>query len=58
MCHFLRYLDWKCMECGRLMTLRGAERAVSEGCPRCGGSDIDVAPIAVSEHANVIVDDE
>ena len=57
MCHFLRYLDWKCMECGRLMTLRGAERAVSEGCPRCGGSDIDVAPM-VSEHANVIVDDE
>lgn len=34
--------DWKCMECGRRMTLRAAEKAVSVGCPKCGGVDIDL----------------
>ena len=34
--------DWQCLECGRRMTLRAAERASSEGCARCGGVDIDI----------------
>lgn len=33
--------DWKCQECGKRFTLRGAERASSEGCS-CGGTDIDL----------------
>lgn len=31
-----------CLECGRTMTLRSAERAMEVGCPKCGGSDIDL----------------
>jgi len=34
----------KCMECGRgFASVRAAERAMSVGCPGCGGSDIDMA---------------
>jgi ssDNA-binding Zn-finger/Zn-ribbon topoisomerase 1 len=38
--------DWKCQECGKRMTLKAAERAMlgPNGCPKCGGSDIDMAP--------------
>lgn len=38
--------DWACMECGKRMTARQAERASfgDKGCPKCGGSDIDLAP--------------
>jgi len=38
--------DWKCQECGRRMTARAAERAAfgEDGCPGCGGSDIDLDP--------------
>lgn len=35
-----------CMECGkRFATLRAAEKAAfgPDGCPRCGGSDIDMS---------------
>ena len=35
-----------CMECGhRFRTLKGAERAMlgPNGCPKCGGSDVDLA---------------
>lgn len=33
-----------CLECGRkFYTARAAERAINWGCPRCGGSDIDIA---------------
>lgn len=34
-----------CQECGRRFTVAGAERAMSsdEGCPGCGGADIDLA---------------
>ncbi|KKM61735.1 hypothetical protein LCGC14_1528690 [marine sediment metagenome] len=45
----------QCMECGKKLTLRQAERAVhGDGCPRCGGSDIDTAdyqprPVATDE---------
>ncbi len=35
--------DWQCQECGKRMTLKQAERATSEGCPKCGGTDIDLA---------------
>ena len=36
--------DWQCMECGRKMTARSAEKAMSVGCVSCGGSDIDLNP--------------
>lgn len=33
-----------CLECGRkFSTAKAAERAVDEGCPKCGGVDIDLA---------------
>ena len=32
-----------CMECGKkFRTIRAAEKASSEGCPRCGGCDVDL----------------
>ena len=37
--------DWQCMECGRKMTLRSAEKAMSVGCTGCGGSDIDLIEV-------------
>lgn len=33
--------DWKCQECGRTMSLKQAQKAVSTGC-KCGGVDIDL----------------
>ncbi|HEY7428865.1 MAG TPA: hypothetical protein VH682_31835 [Gemmataceae bacterium] len=34
---------WKCMECGRkFRTVNAAERAANNGCPGCGGVDIDL----------------
>ena len=40
--------DWQCQECGKLLTLKQAERALSnaQGCPNCGGADIDLAPLS------------
>jgi len=36
---------FKCQECGRkFRSVKAAERAVWNGCPGCGGSDIDMAP--------------
>lgn len=37
--------DWECRECGKRMTMKQAQKAVSgtEGCPKCGGADIDLA---------------
>lgn len=37
--------DWQCQECGHRMTLAQAERASRnvQGCPKCGGADIDLA---------------
>lgn len=33
-----------CMECGKkFRTIKGAEKASSIGCPKCGGVDIDLA---------------
>lgn len=35
---------WRCLECGKTFkTAKAAENAVSNGCSRCGGSDIDMA---------------
>lgn len=39
--------NWMCMECDRKFTLRTAEKAKTlpvwfEGCPKCGGSTIDL----------------
>ena len=36
-----------CMECGhKFKTVKAAEKAAfgDDGCPKCGGSDIDLAP--------------
>jgi hypothetical protein len=34
---------WKCLECGKkFRTVKAAERAANNGCPGCGGVDIDV----------------
>ena len=38
-----------CLECGRrFRTPRAAERAALEGCPECGGVDIDIVPTALA----------
>jgi hypothetical protein len=34
--------DWACQECRRKMTAKAAERATSQGCPKCGGTDIQI----------------
>jgi DNA-directed RNA polymerase subunit RPC12/RpoP len=34
---------FKCQECGRKLSLTQAEKAMSVGCPGCGGSDVDLA---------------
>jgi predicted nucleic acid-binding Zn-ribbon protein len=37
---------WQCMECGRTFrTVAAAERAASDGCPNCGGVDVDIATV-------------
>jgi len=34
---------WKCLECGRkFRTVNAAEKAANEGCPDCGGVDVDL----------------
>lgn len=34
---------YQCLECGRgFHTAKSAERAMDNGCPGCGGSDIDL----------------
>jgi transcription elongation factor Elf1 len=32
---------FKCQECGRKMTVKQAEKAISYGCSNCGSIDID-----------------
>ena len=35
---------FQCLECGRkFRTLEAAERASSEGCPKCGSVDVDLS---------------
>lgn len=34
---------WTCLECGKkFKSVKAAEKATSEGCPKCGGVDIDL----------------
>ena len=41
-----------CLECGkRFRTVNAARRATLEGCPNCGGVDIDEAPPTPAEEA-------
>ena len=36
--------EWKCQECGKVFkSVKAAERASRNGCPNCGGVDIDIA---------------
>lgn len=36
-------LGYKCLECGKkFKTVKAAQAAVNNGCPKCGGSDIDI----------------
>jgi Zn finger protein HypA/HybF involved in hydrogenase expression len=46
--------DWQCNECGRKMTAKQAEKAMFEtdGCPTCGGADIDLIPDAYDPTEN------
>jgi len=38
---------WECQECGhRFRTVRAAERASMDGCPKCGGVDVDLSATA------------
>lgn len=34
--------EFQCLECGKLLSFRQAERAQESGCPGCGGGDIDL----------------
>ena len=38
--------DWVCTECGHRLTEKQAEKAFSDvqGCPKCGGGDIEHEP--------------
>ena len=39
------FSDFECMECGRkFRSIKSAEKASMDGCPKCGGVDIDLAP--------------
>jgi predicted nucleic acid-binding Zn-ribbon protein len=36
---------WQCLECGRkFRTVKAAEKAANNGCPKCGGVDVDDVP--------------
>ena len=36
--------EFECLECGKkFKTVAAAEKASLNGCPKCGGSDIDIA---------------
>ena len=48
--------DWQCMECGKQMTLKQAERAsFGSGCPKCGGGDIDMTSTGVESYAKEVL---
>lgn len=45
---------WRCLECGRkFKSVRAAERAASDGCPHCGGVDVDFVPMQTAEDAHL-----
>lgn len=34
---------WKCLECGKkFKSTKAAKKASFEGCPKCGGCDVDL----------------
>jgi len=38
-----RIPEFECLECGKkFYSVDSAEKASSEGCPKCGGSDIEI----------------
>ncbi len=38
-----------CLECGRkFKTVKAAEKAANDGCPKCGGVDVDVSAFDLS----------
>jgi len=38
-----REAEWRCQECGKkFYSVAAAERASFNGCPKCGGVDIDL----------------
>ncbi len=40
---------WMCLECHRKFKTTGAaQKASNNGCPQCGGVDIDLAPVTSS----------
>jgi len=39
-----RGADFECLECGKkFRSVSAAERAANNGCPKCGGVDIEIA---------------
>lgn len=48
---------FRCQECGKkFKTVRAAEKAANDGCPKCGGVDIDAdysSPLWVSRRIDV-----
>ena len=53
--------DWVCVECGKRLSLKQAEKAFSnvQGCPKCGGADIQLqADIDRAIRDQNAVDDE
>jgi len=45
--------DFQCLECGRKLTTLGAAKAMNDGCPGCGGVDIDLAPVTSGRLASI-----
>jgi rRNA maturation endonuclease Nob1 len=44
-----RWSGFRCMECGkRFRTVQHAEKAAMDGCPKCGGVDVDHCPDEVA----------
>lgn len=38
-----RIPEFECLECGKkFYNAKAAEKASNEGCPKCGGSDIEI----------------
>lgn len=45
---------FKCMECGKkFATVKAAEKAQQNGCPKCGGTDIDLSESAGDEEVDL-----
>jgi len=44
-----------CMECGRkFKSVRAAEKAANDGCPGCGGVDVDIDVETRAAHAALV----